>query len=68
MKYRNLFFLSLGLSVRATRLNAAEADPKFKPGDELLDAWRIAEAEEIAAEGAAGRCQIGGCSRRSTGG
>ncbi|MGN6732053.1 MAG: tetratricopeptide repeat protein [Candidatus Binatia bacterium] len=29
---------------------AAEADPRFKPGEELLDAGRIAQAEEFAAK------------------
>ena len=50
MKYRNLFFLVLVLLFGAARLYGAEADPKFKPGDELLDAWRTAEAEEFAAK------------------
>lgn len=34
----------------AARLFAAEVDPKFKEGEELLDAWRIAQAEELAAK------------------
>ena len=50
MKYRNSFFLVLVLLFGAARLHGAEADPKFKPGDELLDAWRTAEAEEFAAK------------------
>jgi tetratricopeptide (TPR) repeat protein len=29
-------------------VRAAEPDPKFKAGEELLDAWRIAQAEEFA--------------------
>lgn len=29
---------------------AAEPDPKFKPGEELLDAWRLSQAEEFAAK------------------
>jgi tetratricopeptide (TPR) repeat protein len=32
----------------AARLSAAEVDPKFKPGDELLDAWHITEAAAFA--------------------
>jgi tetratricopeptide (TPR) repeat protein len=36
--------------IGAGQLRAAEADPKFKAGDELLDAWRTAEAEEFAAK------------------
>ncbi|HEY7221902.1 MAG TPA: hypothetical protein VH985_26255, partial [Candidatus Binatia bacterium] len=49
MKYRAfplsvlLFFFLLAGPVRA-----AEPDPKFKAGEELLDAWRIAQAEEFA--------------------
>ena len=50
MKYRNLFFLFWVLLFGAARLYGAEADPKFKPGDEFLDAWRMAEAEEFAAK------------------
>jgi tetratricopeptide (TPR) repeat protein len=47
-----LFYLFWAVLVLLTAapLSAAEADPKFKPGDELLDAWRIAEAEEFAAK------------------
>ena len=32
----------------ASRALGGEADPKFKAGEELLDAWRIAQAEELA--------------------
>ena len=49
MKYRAFqlsvllfFFLLAGLAF------TAEPDPKFKAGEELLDAWHIAEAEEFA--------------------
>jgi len=34
----------------AAPLCAAEADAKFKEGEELLDAWRIGQAEELAAK------------------
>ena len=37
------------LVIVAGRLSGAESDPKFKPGDELLDSWRTAEAHEFAA-------------------
>jgi tetratricopeptide (TPR) repeat protein len=40
----------LFLFAAAGQLCAAEADPKFKAGDDLLDAWRTAEAEELAAK------------------
>ena len=40
------FFLSL---VCAAGLRAAEAESPFKQGEELLDAWRIGEAQELAA-------------------
>ena len=50
MKYRSLLCLFWAVLLIAARLSAAEADPKFKPGDELLDAWRLAEAEEVAAK------------------
>jgi tetratricopeptide (TPR) repeat protein len=50
VKYRNLFFLLLVFLITPASLCAAEADAKFKPGDELLDAWRIAEAETFAAK------------------
>ena len=29
---------------------AAEVDPKFKAGEELLDAWHITQAEEVSAK------------------
>jgi tetratricopeptide (TPR) repeat protein len=32
----------------ASRALGGEADPKFKAGEELLDAWRITQAEELA--------------------
>lgn len=32
----------------ASRALGVEADPKFKAGEELLDAWRITQAEELA--------------------
>ncbi len=51
MKYRAFISLALLIALAlAVRLFAAEADPKFKAGEELLDAWRIAEAEELAAK------------------
>lgn len=34
----------------ATRALGAEADPKFQAGEELLDAWRVTQAEELAAQ------------------
>jgi tetratricopeptide (TPR) repeat protein len=37
------------LFVAASPLAGAEADGQFKPGDELLEAWRTAEAAELAA-------------------
>src|ERR1051325_7388860 len=40
-----VFFFLLAVQTRA-----AEPDPKFKAGEELLDAWRIAQAEEVAAK------------------
>ena len=46
------FKISLALSIflaLATLLFAAEIDPKLKQGEELLDAWRTAQAEELAA-------------------
>ena len=39
----------LGLLL-ATQARGAEADPRFKRGEELLDAWHIAQAEELAAQ------------------
>lgn len=42
-----VFSLSLAL---AGRLSGAEAEPGFKQGEELLDAWRIAEAQALAAK------------------
>ncbi len=50
MKYRVSLFSCLALVLLfAGTLRAAEADPKFKAGEEMLDAWRIAQAEEFAA-------------------
>jgi tetratricopeptide (TPR) repeat protein len=34
----------------AGNLSAAQVDSKFKTGEELLDAWRIGEAQELAAK------------------
>jgi len=42
-------FFALLLCCLAQMARAGEADPKFKPGEELLDSWRIAQAEEFAA-------------------
>jgi tetratricopeptide (TPR) repeat protein len=50
LKYRLLFSFAIVVLFAAAHLHAAEADPRFKPGDELLDAWRTAEAEEFAAK------------------
>jgi tetratricopeptide (TPR) repeat protein len=36
--------------VSAFNLKAAEVDPPFKQGEELLDGWHIAQAEQIAAQ------------------
>ncbi len=49
MKYRLSFFPTVLLCffVAAGALGA-EADPKFKAGEELLDAWHISQAEELA--------------------
>jgi tetratricopeptide (TPR) repeat protein len=49
LKYRvSLFFLLFFLL--AGRLFAAEAEPPYKAGEDLLDAWRIGEAEILAAK------------------
>ncbi len=51
MKYRVAFFSAcLFLYLAAWPAAAAEADGKFKAGEEFLDAWRIAEAEALAAQ------------------
>ena len=51
MKHPALFFLFLfAASVPTFHLNAAEIDPPFKQGEELLDGWHIAQAEELAAK------------------
>jgi tetratricopeptide (TPR) repeat protein len=49
VKFANRFRWICIILLAAARLSAAEPDPKFKPGDELLEAWRIAEAAEFAA-------------------
>ncbi|MDO8700117.1 MAG: tetratricopeptide repeat protein [Deltaproteobacteria bacterium] len=50
MKYRAFSFVALFFSlILAAPLFAAEIDAKFKAGEELLDAWRIPQAEELAA-------------------
>lgn len=48
MKYRVSLFFLLFFSL-AARLFAAEAEPAFKAGEDLLDAWRIGDAETLAA-------------------
>jgi tetratricopeptide (TPR) repeat protein len=50
VQYRSLLYLILLALFTAARLSAAEVDAKFKGGDELLDAWRMGEAEEFAAK------------------
>jgi tetratricopeptide (TPR) repeat protein len=50
VRYPSLLHLILLTLLAAAPLSAAEVDAKFKPGDELLDAWRIAEAEEFSAK------------------
>ena len=49
MKHRRIVFLAFFVFLAAVaRLFGAEADRPFKQGEELLDAWRIADAEAIA--------------------
>jgi tetratricopeptide (TPR) repeat protein len=51
LKYRVAFFSAfLFLFLAAIPAVAADADPKFKAGEELLDAWRISEADALAAK------------------
>ena len=50
MKYRVAFFSALVLLSLAASTAAAELDPKFKAGEELLDAWHITQAEDVAAK------------------
>jgi tetratricopeptide (TPR) repeat protein len=51
LKYRVAFFCAfLLLFFAAGPCRAAEADPKFKAGEELLEAGRIVQAEEFAAK------------------
>ena len=49
MKHRSLFAAIVIPLAVATHLFAAEVEDKFKEGQELLDAWRITQAEELAA-------------------
>ena len=49
MKYRHSLFAIL-FCLLAARVFAAEAEREFKAGEDLLDAWRIGEAETIAAK------------------
>lgn len=51
MKYRLSFFSAVLLCLfLAGPAPGAEADARFKAGEELLDAWRISQAEEMAAQ------------------
>ncbi len=51
MKYRiSLVSALLCLLFAAVPTRAAEVDPKFKPGEELLDAWHTDQAEALAAK------------------
>jgi tetratricopeptide (TPR) repeat protein len=51
LKSAALFFSFLFAAiVLSFSLEGAEVDPKFKQGEELLDAWHIAQAEELAAK------------------
>jgi tetratricopeptide (TPR) repeat protein len=49
LKYR-LFPFLLFFCLLAARLFAAEAEREFKAGEELLEAWRITEAEALVAK------------------
>lgn len=50
MKYRLSFFSAVLLWLfLAAPAPGAEADPRFKAGEEMLDAWRVAEAQDLAA-------------------
>jgi hypothetical protein len=45
LKYRLSFFSAVLLWLfLAAPAPGAEGDPRFKAGEEMLDAWRIAEA------------------------
>ena len=50
MKYRTVLVAIVVLLGLTTQLFAAEVEDKFKEGQELLDAWRISQAEELAAK------------------
>ena len=51
MKYRAISLLSFVVPfILAVALLAAEIDSPFKEGEELLDAWRIPQAEALAAK------------------
>ncbi len=51
MKHRTAVFSALLLLfLSVARAPGAEPEPKFKAGEELLDAWRTAQAEEFAAK------------------
>ena len=51
LKYRIFARFALLCSCSsAVPTRAAEVDPKFKPGEELLDAWRTDQAEALAAK------------------
>jgi hypothetical protein len=50
LKHRAFSFAAVVFSLLlAAPLVAAEVDAKFKTGEELLDAWRVGQAEELAA-------------------
>jgi len=51
LKYPALFFFFwFAVFVPTLNLNAAEIDSTFKQGEELLDGWHIAQAEELSAK------------------
>jgi len=51
LKHRlSLFFALLFLLVLAAQAPGGEPESKFKAGEELLDAWRITQAEEVAGQ------------------
>jgi tetratricopeptide (TPR) repeat protein len=51
LKHRIAFFSALLLLfLSVAQAPGAELDPKLKAGEELLDAWRTAQAEEFAAK------------------
>ena len=66
MKHRLSLFAIL-FCLLAGRLFGAEAEREFKAGEDLLDAWRVGEAQALAAKALKGNPKSAAASNSTVG-